>query len=280
MKKITIITTGDLPEAYFLAGYLINKKHDVQFVNLKRRNLESSIVVVKRLAKNRGIIYLIDYLLGRLVNPLFQKSTVVPFPEVDDQYIDCIQRGTNYIIVNDLNNEETVSRIRSFMPDVMLLSGAPIIKRQLYSIPKKLTVNRHLGLAPKYRGSDTPLWALSRKDYDNIGFTIHLVSDRVDGGDILSQGRYPIDKDETYSQFLAGLQRMASQAYLNVIEKIIADEDVLRQPQTETFAPFPPAGLTTKIQARFAYRRYDGPGGGRPVPHRSPPEADQDPASG
>ena len=43
------------------------------------------------------------------------------------------------------------SRLENWQPDVIILSGAPIVKESLFSIPKQC-LNMHLGISPRYRG--------------------------------------------------------------------------------------------------------------------------------
>lgn len=93
------------------------------------------------------------------------------------------------IVWDELNKEAGIKLMKSLEPDILIVNRAPILSPELIEIPK-LAVNIHVGIPPFYRGNDTVFWPLYKKDYDNLGGCIHVVSNRLDGGDILAEA-YP-----------------------------------------------------------------------------------------
>lgn len=59
-------------------------------------------------------------------------------------------------------------------------------------------VNCHGGILPKYRGSSANAWAIMNGETE-VGYTIHFMDERLDNGDILYVGRFPILEEQTYA---------------------------------------------------------------------------------
>jgi len=85
-----------------------------------------------------------------------------------------------------LNQASGVASVAALLPDVLVLSGAPILRDDLLAVPTIGTVNVHLGVAPAYRGEHTLFHALRRRDADGIGVTLHGVDRGIDTGPLLA----------------------------------------------------------------------------------------------
>jgi folate-dependent phosphoribosylglycinamide formyltransferase PurN len=81
-----------------------------------------------------------------------------------------------------------VKLLRDLAPDLLVLSGVPMLKPHVYGIPRLGTVNPHWGIAPDYRGQQSIFTALRRRDYSAIGMTVHYVDEGVYTGPVLAQG--------------------------------------------------------------------------------------------
>lgn len=71
-----------------------------------------------------------------------------------------------------------------------------MIPEKVVSMPKKMTINYHDALLPKYAGIHATSWALIHGQKDH-GITWHVVSNKVDEGNILKQRRIEIEDRET-----------------------------------------------------------------------------------
>lgn len=65
------------------------------------------------------------------------------------------------------------------------------------SIKCSLVLNIHMGILPMYRGNGANSWSLLNGDR-NVGYTLHQVSDVLDGGLIYYKFKYEIKENETY----------------------------------------------------------------------------------
>ena len=59
---------------------------------------------------------------------------------------------------------------------------------------EKIILNSHPGKLPLYRGIDSFKWATFAKDWENHAITIHIVRDKIDGGEILKIVNYDWQK--------------------------------------------------------------------------------------
>ncbi len=82
--------------------------------------------------------------------------------------------------------------LKSLNPDVLVLHQAPILPRDIFSIPRLGTLNIHPSLLPKYRGSNPYFWMYMNMDM-TAGVTLHYIDDNIDTGDIVAQRQYEIE---------------------------------------------------------------------------------------
>jgi len=87
----------------------------------------------------------------------------------------------------ELHSDEILTRIRTINPDICFVFGAPLLKKELFSIPKYGCINIHTGLVECYRGVDSSYWALYDENPSAIGATIHYIDNSIDGGKIIAQ---------------------------------------------------------------------------------------------
>src|SRR5256885_16867376 len=65
MLTFLILTTADLPEAYFMGAFLESVGAPFALVNIIGRPLGNQVQVLSRLRRNRGLAYVADFLLAR-----------------------------------------------------------------------------------------------------------------------------------------------------------------------------------------------------------------------
>lgn len=87
----------------------------------------------------------------------------------------------------NLNSIESVDFVKSIKPDLVLIFGPGLIKEPLYSALPYHTVNLHLGISPRYRGSATLFWPFYFMEPCYAGSTFHYIIPEPDAGDIIHQ---------------------------------------------------------------------------------------------
>lgn len=86
-----------------------------------------------------------------------------------------------------LSADTLQEKIEALRPDILLICCYPkILPKRIWQIAKIACVNLHPSLLPKYRGPSPLFWQL-KDAIDRFGVSLHHVSDRVDGGDIIEQ---------------------------------------------------------------------------------------------
>jgi len=254
VPSFLVVTSRDLPEAHFLAGFLTARGQSTAILNMTSRPLKNRLRILARLTCRRGPRYLADLMLGRLAARLTPALRVDPFPELARDRARRIP-VTARLDCQDLHAPAALRFVRSVAPDWILLAGAPVIRRDLYGLARHGALNRHLGLLPRYRGSDCPLWALALDDPDGLGFGVHFVSDLVDYGDMLVQERMPVEAGTSFEGYLAMLQRRASEAFAGVLERILRGERPSGTPPPPSASYFPPAPFSVVRRARANFAR-------------------------
>jgi folate-dependent phosphoribosylglycinamide formyltransferase PurN len=253
-----ILTTGNLPEAYVMADFLLRQSQEVALFNIKRRSRSQSLAVLKRLATKRGLVYLADLLLGRQLRKFYQDPVVKIFPSLTEGVVADIRNRCRYVDIDDPHGEEAIRQASRIGPDYILLLGAPVVKPALFKLARQGTLNWHHGLSPRYRGSDCVLWAMSNNEFDQIGFTIHYVSEVVDGGKIILQRAVPVRKEVDFSEAVADVARQGMDGFLEVVGRILSGRELDSKAQEKGGAHYPPIGWSAIRRAARNFETYAG----------------------
>jgi len=271
-----ILTTTDLPEAYFLGGVLESLLAPFALVNIVGRPVTNQLQVLGRLRRNRGLAYVADFLLARAADRVEMwlrheelEQAVRAFPEVTPSLMRDIRARHPHLDCSDPHAPEVLDFVRAQAPDYILLAGAPFLRPSLYGLARHATLNRHLGLLPDFRGSDCAIWALALDRPDAVGYSIHVVNERVDGGDVVLRRPMPIESDPCLEDYLRRLRRQASEAFAGVVTRLVNGAPLRALTQTRKGPYYPPAGWTTQ---RRALRNYAAAMHRHPTPHDALPD--------
>lgn len=94
-----------------------------------------------------------------------------------------------------LNSADSIRCLASLDWDFAIVSGAGRIKSEMLSLIAGKSLNVHIGIAEKYRGLDTNLWAIYHSEVENIGVTLHELEDELDTGNIFFQETLVVTPD-------------------------------------------------------------------------------------
>jgi folate-dependent phosphoribosylglycinamide formyltransferase PurN len=257
-----ILTTADLPEAYFLGAFLESLAVPFALVNMVGRPVSNQVKVLRRLRRNRGVAYVADFLLARAVDrfELWRRREELArapraFPEVDARLMGGIRARHPHLDCTDPHAPEVLDFVRAQAPDYILLAGAPFLRASFYGLARHAALNRHLGLLPDFRGSDCALWALALNRPESVGYSIHVVNERVDGGDVVLRRPMPIASDLTLEDYLRRLRREGSEGFTAVVRQLLDGRPLRSLPQARQGPYYPPAGWTTQQKAVRNYER-------------------------
>ena len=87
--------------------------------------------------------------------------------------------------------------IQYFEPDyIMSAYGVRVLPKAVLDCAKVLAFNMHVSYLPDYKGRWIPTWVILNDEKEH-GITFHIMSEKIDIGDILYQKKMPIIGDET-----------------------------------------------------------------------------------
>lgn len=87
--------------------------------------------------------------------------------------------------VADVHAPEVISQVRALAPDLGVIYGGPILRRELFGIPRLGTLGIHHGRVPVYRGKKTTFWELYNGE-PVAGITIQRITAGIDTGDVVA----------------------------------------------------------------------------------------------
>jgi len=99
---------------------------------------------------------------------------------------------------------------------IVVIYGTRLAPRWVYKDAFQ-TINVHWGLSPHYRGVLCTDWAVLNGDLRNVGFTLHELSSDVDGGQIITQGRVPVQEGDNIGSITTRLHYMAKSSLLKAV---------------------------------------------------------------
>ena len=212
--KIVVLTTK-LPEDIWLVNRLADICHiDGIVLPSGKRYPEYGIAyVLKNRVRQVGLFTVTNQALLVLYRLLFERRrdkralkelfTVKPTDHIEKKDIDVLE-------VKDINSDEVKNFILSKAPQLVVVSGAPILKKKIIDAFGGKIINLHPGFAPQYRGRYGSFWPIYNMEPELVGVTVHFVDTGIDTGAILIQQQvdyYPDDtlKMVTYKQHKLGV---------------------------------------------------------------------------
>jgi methionyl-tRNA formyltransferase len=115
--------------------------------------------------------------------------------------------------------ENVTRRIERLKPDFGVVADfSYIIPLEIISVFGNKLINIHFSLLPKYRGASPVQFSILNGD-EMTGITFHLVEEKMDTGDIISQIGYKMCGKETSGELYDILFKIASDKLPEIIKK-------------------------------------------------------------
>lgn len=122
-------------------------------------------------------------------------------------------------IQGSINSEESLAKIASYKPDVILsIAGNQIFKKPLIDLASKACINLHTALLPKYRGLMPSFWVLKNEEKET-GVSVFIVDEGIDSGPILVQKRVEIGA-RSQEKLIIDTKRLGMDAIIEAINLI------------------------------------------------------------
>lgn len=120
--------------------------------------------------------------------------------------------------VADIHSRDVLDQVSSLKPDLGLIYGSPILRPELFEIPRLGTLGIHHGKVPKYRGNKTTFWAMYNGE-PSAGVTIQKVNAGLDTGSIVKEGEVVIG-DRSYREVWRELESLGLDLYIQAILEV------------------------------------------------------------
>lgn len=117
--------------------------------------------------------------------------------------------------IPDIHAPQVLGKIRTLEPDLGLIYGSPILKPELFEIPRLGTLGIHHGKVPEYRGNKTTFWAMYNGE-PVAGVTIQKVNKGLDTGQIVKTGEIRA-YGRSYSAVFHELESLGLDLYMQAI---------------------------------------------------------------
>jgi folate-dependent phosphoribosylglycinamide formyltransferase PurN len=125
-------------------------------------------------------------------------------------------------LVPDLHSRDVIERVRRLAPDLGLIYGGPILKPELFEIPRLGTLGIHHGRLPEYRGKKTTFWEMYHGEPE-AGVTIQLVNAGIDTGRVVAQAAIPTGR-KGYGRVWRDVQDAGVNLYVDAILAVAAGD--------------------------------------------------------
>ena len=203
----------------------------------------------KKIASNPNITVLATYCEGKeksLENQVKQNvnSSLLEIQHVEarnqsekdffDEFTKNVNDESNpkFIQKGEINNDNLVSEIIKYQPDLLICYGSSLIKSKLLDLFEGRFLNVHLGLSPYYRGSGTNVWPLINNELDMVGATYMYIDAGIDTGKIIHQIRADIFLGDSPHSIGNRLIKKMTKKYTEIILKFNKLENA-RQPKNK-----------------------------------------------
>jgi methionyl-tRNA formyltransferase len=117
--------------------------------------------------------------------------------------------------ITDIHAQQVLEQVKSLEPDLGLIYGSPILKPELFEIPRLGTLGIHHGKVPEYRGNKTTFWMMYNGE-KFAGVTIQKVNKGLDTGTIVKTGEVKAYR-RPYQTVFHELEALGVELYIQAI---------------------------------------------------------------
>jgi len=198
LKVVMLICDGDSSRIIYH-----KIKADCNIICVIKEEPISNSILLKNRIKRLGFFKIFGQLLFMVFNKFFKLISKIRIEEIKNKY----NLSTNFIehknvlSVKSINGKEVEEILEKLNPDLVLINGTRIIKKNILSSINKPFINTHVGITPRYRGVHGGYWALANNDKAHCGVTVHLVDEGIDTGNILYQSLIEVSEEDNFNTY-------------------------------------------------------------------------------
>ncbi len=194
----------------------------------------------------------VSHWLARSARTLCRDKLAWPVGQCQYSYEYAVAHNLQFSVFADMNQPAVVSLLKRLQVDILLVcSCGQLLKKHLLAAPHIAAINLHPSLLPKYRGPRPVFWTLYHEELQ-AGVTFHLMTERIDDGDVIAQFKVPIGTKVSEQALSNRLFETAAARVEHVLHDF-AHGDIKPQPQTRhdaTYQSYPTAGQRRQLVGR------------------------------
>ena len=118
------------------------------------------------------------------------------------------------------NSDECVDVVKRLRPEVLVLRGCGIVKKQVLAVPTLGTINPHYAVLPAYRGMETTEWSVLHGD--PCAVSVHWVAEAVDAGDVINSRLIDVEPGDEIGSLREKSAVVAAELLAEALDKIQA----------------------------------------------------------
>jgi methionyl-tRNA formyltransferase len=116
------------------------------------------------------------------------------------------------------NSDECVDVVKRLRPEVIVLRGCGIVKKQVLAVPTLGTINPHYAVLPAYRGMETTEWSVLHGD--PCAVSVHWVAEAVDAGGVITSRLIDVESGDEIGSLREKSAVIAAELLAEALNKI------------------------------------------------------------
>ena len=224
-----IALVGDAPHAWTMVNAL--RKRFGDFPVIVERGEPASAFWARRKKKlGATAVYSMKaaQLAAKVAKPLARARLAELRAECDAAPVPAHLR----IDVDNLNDAETIAKIRALKPRAVFVASTGMLRRPLLEACACPVVNYHSGINPAYRGINGGYFALANGEPEHFGVTLHLVDLGVDTGPILATNCIPVAANDNIQTYMTLMAAKSQDLVVDTMQRVLNGEAKPLPPST------------------------------------------------
>lgn len=224
-----IALVGDAPHAWTMVNALHKRLGDFPVI-VERGEPASAFWARRKKKLGAGAVYSMKaaQLAAKVTKPLSRKRLAELQAQCDAVPVPAHLR----IDVNNLNDFETLAKIRALSPKAVFVASTGMLRKPLLEACACPVVNYHSGVNPAYRGINGGYFALANGEPEHFGVTLHLVDLGVDTGPILATNRIPVAANDNMQTYMTLMAAKSQDLVVETMVRVLAGEAKPLPPST------------------------------------------------
>ena len=130
--------------------------------------------------------------------------------------------GARRVHLPSHNGKACEAILEQDQPQIIVVYGTRIIRPNIFSKARNITLKMHTGLSPWYRGDSTLFWPIYYNEPGKLGVTVHELVESIDGGAIAATACVDYEPGDNEAELFAKGVKAGTRIYLECVEAALA----------------------------------------------------------